>query len=116
MAQFKHMGDKQLGLPQDASNRTVQIQPVGVARKAYYYSNLAANTEITLDSDTSLIEITSIDEPVFLRFGDGNTASAATDGFDRVILAGQTRHFALEGTEEKINIISIGSAVTVIEQ
>lgn len=68
--------------------------PEITAIKSTYDDSVSASTEITFQTNTSLIEVTALTKPILLSWGTGD-ASAATDGFDEVIQPGETRHFVV---------------------
>lgn len=68
--------------------------PEKVALKSTYDASVSASTEITLQTNTSVLEVSAITKPILLSWGTGD-ASAATDGFDEVIQPGETRHFVV---------------------
>ena len=68
--------------------------PEITALKSTYDATISTSTEITFQTSTSLLEVSAIDKPILLSWGTGD-ASAATDGFDEVIQAGETRHFVI---------------------
>jgi len=68
--------------------------PEITALKSTYDATISATHEITLQTNTSLLEVSAITKPILLSWGTGD-ASVATDGFDEVIQAGETRHFVV---------------------
>jgi hypothetical protein len=66
--------------------------PEITALKSTYDGTISATTEITLQTNTSILEVSAITKPIVLSWGTGD-ASAATDGFDEIIQPGETRHF-----------------------
>ena len=97
----------------DGNGKSYPIVPAGAALKATYNATLSASTPITLDNETRLIEVSAGDEPIFIKYGDGNTASAATDGFDEFIGAGMTRHYPINQTQDVDFILNLFSTSTV---
>ena len=75
-------------------SRYYKETPEKVALKSTYDASVSATTEITLQTNTSILEVSAITKPILLSWGTGD-ASAASDGFDEVIQPGETRHFVV---------------------
>ena len=93
--------ENQLTLPKAALART-------------YDTSISSATDITLNTSTTLIEVTAIDQGVFLRYAA--TASSATA--DEYIHADTTRHFVRPAGVTVISVIERAAtgAVVVIEK
>ena len=68
--------------------------PEMTALKSTYDGSISSTSEITLQTSTSVLEVSAIVKPILLSWGTGD-ASAATDGFDEMIQPGETRHFVV---------------------
>jgi len=68
--------------------------PEKTALKSTYDTSISTTLEITLQTNTSVLEVSAITKPILLSWGTGD-ASAATDGFDEAIQPGETRHFVV---------------------
>lgn len=79
-----------------------------------YDTTISSATDITLNTKTKLIEVTAIDQGVFLRYA--STASSAN--FDEYIHADTTRHFVVPSGVTVISVIerAATAAVVVIEK
>jgi hypothetical protein len=81
-------------LPKDANGIAIQTVPGMKPKKATYNGTISSSTQITLQTTTTLVEISAISKPVLLKWGSGAAAaSAATDGFHEIIQAGVSKLF-----------------------
>ena len=74
-------------------------------------TTISTSTEITLNIDTTLIEVHAVDGNVFLKYGTDDVTNA---NFDEFIQAGQTRHYVIPSGVTAINVIDSGDSATVI--
>lgn len=78
-------------LPIDDRGKSVQIVPSITALAITNDSTISSSTTITFNANSTFIEVTAINQGVFLKWG--GTASSAS--FDEFILGGTTRHYAI---------------------
>lgn len=78
----------------DSKGREIELTQPTAALKFTKLTSVSTSQEITLNAQTSLIEVTAIDGNIYLKYGIDN-AVAATDGADECILAGSTRHYII---------------------
>lgn len=74
-------------------------------------TSISTSTEITLNTDTTVIEINAIDGNVYLKYG---TDDVTNSNFDEFISAGQTRHYIIPSGITAINLIDDGDSAKVI--
>ena len=80
-------------LPRDVNNVPVQnMPPARVALDETYDATISASTEITLNTATTMIEVTAIDKTVLMKWG---TTDASTTDWDHAIPLNTTRQFAV---------------------
>lgn len=97
-------------LPTDSSNKTIPLVPAKIALEETYDTTISSSTEITLNSAATLIEVSAISQPIFMKWG---TADASSSDWDYVIQAGMTRHFVIPVDQ---TTGSLFTAVNFIEQ
>ena len=74
-------------------------------------TSISTSTEITLNTDTTVIEINAINGNVYLKYG---TDDVTNSNFDEFISAGQTRHYIIPSGITAINLIDDGDSAKVI--
>lgn len=74
-------------------------------------TSISTSTEITLNADTSLVEVTAIDGHIYLKYGADDVTNA---NFDEFILANSTRHYFIPVGVTAINVIDDGDSAKVI--
>lgn len=89
-------------LPKDSNGEAMQLPPARVALEETYDATISATTEITLNANTTLIEVTAIDKAIFLKWGADDASS--TD-WDHVIPANTTRLFPVPPGTTAVNFI-----------
>lgn len=104
-------------LPKNRENRNIPVLMLKDAVAQTYDTSISSDTEIALNSATSLIEITVIDAPVFLKAktATGGTAVSSSN-FDLLLPVG--RHtFGLLNNITHISLIeqSSGAIIAVSE-
>ena len=102
---------KRKALAIDANNNALPITLPSVALAQTRDTSISASTEITLDADTSIIEITALTDNVFLKYGTDDVTNA---NFDEFIQAGVTRHYVIPQDITAINLIDDGSDATIV--
>jgi len=90
--------------------RTFDATPAVVPLATTYDATISASTELTLNTATTLIEVSAIDKTVLLNWG---TADASTTVFDEVISLNTTRQFVVP---IDVTTGALFTAVNFIEQ
>ncbi len=90
--------------------RFLEITPSVIAIDETYDGTISSSTELTLDSATTLIEVSAIDKTIMMKWGGTN---ASTSDFDEVINLNTTRHFMVP---TDITTKKLFTAVNFIEQ
>ena len=103
--------EKFAGLSRDTNNNAVQLSFAKAALAVTNNTAISTSTEITLNANTSLIEVNAIDGNVFLKYGTDDVTSIS---FDEFILAGSTRHYIIPENITAINVIDNGDSAKVI--
>jgi hypothetical protein len=98
-------------LPVDKNGHFAQITVPAPALAQTRDTSISTSTEITLNSKTGLLEVTAIDDNVYLKYGTDDVTNA---NFDEFITAGATRHYAVPQGITAINLIDDGNGATVI--
>lgn len=82
---------------------------------ATYDASIDTSTEITLDGNTTYIEVSAIAAGIFLRWGTGD---ASTSAFDEYISPNQTRIYAIPDGTTAVNFIqaSANGILVVLEK
>lgn len=88
------MVGRQISLPTGENGTKIPLSPATVPLKVTYDTTVSTTTQITFNTATTLIRVAAISQDICLRWGT-SAASAATDGFDEIILAGQVFDFAI---------------------
>lgn len=86
-------------LPIDSNSKTLQITPAKVPLKVTYDTTISSETEITLQSGTTIVEISALNAPICMRYktvAGGTAVSVATDGYHELIQPGITRHYDIK--------------------
>ena len=101
-------------LPSDQGGDRIPLTTPEVALARTYDTTISTATDITLNSQTALIEVTAINAGVFLRYA----ATASSSNFDEFILADNTRHYVIPAGVTIVSVIeeSTGAKVVVIEK
>jgi len=71
-------------------SRSLNTTTSVVALKETYDATISASTELTLNTATTLIEVSAIDKTILLKWG---TSDCSTSDFDEVINLNTTRQF-----------------------
>lgn len=107
-----------LELPEDERGNILPILFGQGALAVTYDASVSADTEVALNADTSLVEITALSQPVFVKFktSTGGTAVSSSN-FDVIILANSTRQFAPASDVTHISVIeqTAGAVVAISE-
>ena len=103
--------EKQVGLSRDTHDNALQLTPAKVALAQTRDTDISSSSEITLDTDTRIIEVTAVGGNVYLKYGTDDVTNA---NFDEFIQKGQTRHYVPPADTTAINLIDDGDSATVI--
>lgn len=66
--------------------------PPSAALATTYDTTVSTSTQITFNANTTLLEVTALTQPIFMKWG---TTAVTTSNWDYVITAGTTRHFVI---------------------
>jgi len=99
-----------ISLPKDGNAKSIQIVPSVVALAQTYDVTVSASTEITLNTNTSFIEVTAGDEGIMLKWG---TSDVTTSNNDEYIAKDTTRQYVVP-TDSSTG--SLFTAVNFIER
>jgi len=102
-------------LPSSGVENPVQVTPAVPALEETYDATISSTVEITLNTETSLIEVGAIDKPIMLKWG---TDDASTTDFDEVIMANTVRTFYVPEGTLAVNFIEQAATaiLTVVEK
>ncbi len=90
--------------------RFLKTTPAVVTIEETYNATLTSTVELTLDTSTTLIEVSAIDKTILMKWGEDD---ASTSDFDEVINLNSTRHFMVP---TDITNKKLFTAVNFIEQ
>lgn len=96
--------------PLDDKQRVVPLVPNIVPLAVTYDATISSAHDITLDVQTTLIEVSAISQGVFLRY----QASASSSAFDEYIAAGSTRHYIIPEDVTVISVIEEAASAHVV--
>lgn len=101
-------------LPSDQQGDMIPLTTPTRAIAVTYDTSVSTATDIVLNSATALIEVTAINNGVFLRY----QATASSSNFDEFVLADTTRHFVVPAGVTTISVIeeTASAKVVVIEK
>lgn len=101
-------------LPSDQQGDMIPLTTPTSALAVTYDTSISSATDITLNTNTALIEVTAINNGVFLRYA----STASSSAFDEFILADSTRHFVVPAGVTVISIIeeTASAKAVVIEK
>jgi len=107
--------EKKSALPTDSNGSMIPLNLSKPALAVTRDTTITSSTEITLNEETGIIEVSAIDDNVFLKYG---TTNVTNSNFDEFIVAGQTRHYIIPVGITAINVIEDqgGATVVVIEK
>ena len=98
-------------IPRDSNRNVVQITPARVALDETYDTTVSTSTELTLNTDTTLIEVAAISQGIFLKWGEDDVSSS---DFDEFIPAGTLRHFYIPEGVVAVNFIEQAASATLV--
>jgi len=90
-------------IPRDANGVPIKvpIAPPVVALEETYDATISASTAITLNTATTIIEVTAIDKAIFMKWG----GTAASTDYDHCIPANSTRYFLVPASITTVEFI-----------
>lgn len=97
-------------LPRGASNEVMPIAPCKDAIAVTVDDSISSATTVTLDSDTTMVEVNALAQGVFLKYGTG----ASSSDFDEFIQAGFVRNYVIPNGVTQISVIEQAAGATVI--
>lgn len=102
---------KPVAIPLDAEGNPVQVTPNVVALEETYDTSVSASTEITLNTGATFIEVTAVDEGIFLKWGTDDVTSA---DFDEYIAKDSTRQYFVPEGETAVNFIQRAATAILV--
>jgi hypothetical protein len=106
---------KHPALPRSFEGEDIALVPARTAFARTRDTTVSTSTEIVLNENTTLLEITAITDHLYMKYGTDDVSNA---NFDEFILANSTRHYVVPAGVTAINLIDNGSsgAAIVIEK
>ena len=104
-----------MNLPEDQNHIPMQITPDKIALAITYDTTVSAQTEVTLNSETLMVEVSAINTPILMKYKTvaGGTA-VSTTSFDEFIGAGMTRHFKIPQNITVLAFIEQAASATLV--
>lgn len=99
----------QTTLPKDPSGHNINLVPAKSALATTVDDTISSATNITLNSETSFLEVTALSYGVFLKYA----ADASSSSFDEYISAGATRNYIVPQGVTVISVIQDDGAAKV---
>ena len=99
-----------INLPIDANGKEIQITPNVVALATTYDTSVSSSTEVTLNTNTSYIEVAALVKGIFLKWG----GTASSTSFDEYIPADSLRTFVKPNGQTSVQFIEQTSAATLV--
>lgn len=101
-------------MPIDSNSNQITLTPAYAALARTIDTTISSATSITLNTATKLIEVTAINQGVYLRY----QAGVSNSNFDEYISADTTRHFVVPDGVTVISVIEkdAGATVVIIEK
>lgn len=88
--------------PIDSNSRVInEAPPAVVALEETYDATISSSTSITLNVNTTYLEVSAIDKGIFMKWG----GTAASTDFDEFIPANQTRAFVVPIGQTSVQFI-----------
>jgi hypothetical protein len=97
-------------LPIDKNNKPMQLVPNTTALATTVDSSISAATDVSLNADTTFIEVNALVQGVYLKYG----ATASSSDFDEFIQAGMVRHYVIPDGVTTISVIEASASATVV--
>lgn len=83
------------------SQPELSVFPPAVALEETYDATISTSTAITLNTSTTLIEVTAIDKGIFMKWG----ATAASTDYDHLIPPNTTQFFLVPSGQTSVQFI-----------
>ena len=99
-------------LTKDGNGNPIPLVPSKIPLYSTNSSSISTATTITLKPLTDFIEVSAVNQGVFLKFSAGVTTSSG--GFHAYIPADTVRHYDLPDGTTAISVIEAGATATVI--
>lgn len=97
-------------LAKEREGSMIPLTPDKAALVVTYDTSISTATDITLDANTTFLEINAISEGVFLRY----QATASSSAFDEYIAADTTRHYTVPEGVTVISVIERAASASVV--
>ena len=97
-------------LPQDASRNPLQLTIPSTALAVTYDTTVSGATDVTLNTATTLLEVTAKSQGLFMRY----QATASSSNFDEYIAANTTRHYVKPPSVTVVSFIEEAASATLI--
>lgn len=83
-----------ISIPTDSEGKVMQLVPDKAPLAVTYDATVSADTEVALNADTTLVEVTALNTPILIKYktATGGTA-VSTSNFSEIVAAGTTRQF-----------------------
>lgn len=105
------VAEKFTGLSRDAHKNPIPLTFAKTALKVTRDTSISVSTEITLEVNTSMIEVQTINGRAYLKYGTDDVTNA---NFDEHIQADSTRHYVIPAGITAINLIDNGDSTEII--
>lgn len=96
--------------PRDVNNQPWPLPPATTALAKTYDTSVSAATDVTLNTATTLIEVTALNQGLFMRYA----ATASSSAFDEFIAPGTTRHFVVPSGVTVVSFIEETASAKLI--
>lgn len=100
----------ELTIPHDKAGSAVQLMPAEVALEETYDATISASTEITLNANTKIIEVSVIDKPVFMKWG---TSDASSTDWDHLLPANSITQWVVPPNITAVNFIEQAATAVI---
>jgi len=97
-------------MPRDVNGGVLQITPAVVALEETYDATISTSTSITLNTNTTFIEVSAIDKGIFMKWG----GTASSTDFDEFIIANSTRQYAVPDGKTTVQFIEEAATAKLV--
>lgn len=98
-------------LPRDVEGESIALVPAIAAIARTVDATISTSTQVNLNASTKLIEVTALDQGVYLKWG---TTAVTSSNFDCYIHADATRHYVVPDGISAITVIERTATAGVI--
>lgn len=99
-----------VSLPIDSNSKEFQLPPATLALAVTYDTTISSSTSITLNVNTSLIEVTSLAKGTFMKWG----GTASSSSFDEFIAPDTSRTYVVPTGQTTVQFIEQAASATLI--